>query len=238
MLRAAADAAYLGRADRPAHAAALRRRSGDPEPTRGAAETRDAFVALLGGGDAMVPLVELLDEHGLLVRYLPEWDSGPLPAAAQRVPPLHRRPPPPRGGGAAPTTLVRSVRRPDLLLVGALLHDLGKGGRATTPTTASCWPRRSPTRMGFAPADVAVLVDLVRHHLLLPSFATGRDLDDPATIAAVADAVGTEDTLDLLAALTVADSIATGPTAWGRVEGRPGRPSGRASARRAAPTRR
>jgi [protein-PII] uridylyltransferase len=59
-----------------------------------------------------------------------------------------------------------------------------------------------------------VLVDLVRHHLLLPSFATGRDLDDPATIAAVADAAATEDTLDLLAALTVADSIATGPTAW------------------------
>jgi [protein-PII] uridylyltransferase len=68
--------------------------------------------------------------------------------------------------------------------------------------------------MGFTPADVAVLVDLVRHHLLLPIFATGRDLEDPATIAAVADAAGTEDTLDLLAALTVADSVATGPTAW------------------------
>jgi [protein-PII] uridylyltransferase len=61
---------------------------------------------------------------------------------------------------------------------------------------------------------VAALVDLVRHHLLLPSFATGRDLEDPATVAAVADAVGAEDTLDLLHALTVADSIATGPTAW------------------------
>jgi [protein-PII] uridylyltransferase len=68
--------------------------------------------------------------------------------------------------------------------------------------------------MGFAAADVAVLVDLVRFHLLLPSFATGRDLDDPATVAAVADAVQSEDTLELLAALTVADSIATGPTAW------------------------
>ena len=96
------------------------------------------------------------------------------------------------------------------------------------------------TRMGFDPDDVAVLVDLVRHHLLLPSFATGRDLEDPATIATVADAAGTEDTLDLLAALTVADSIATGPTAWSdwkagllRATGRP-RPGGAAHGARAS----
>jgi [protein-PII] uridylyltransferase len=68
--------------------------------------------------------------------------------------------------------------------------------------------------MGFTPADVAVLVTMVRQHLLLPSFATGRDLEDAATIAAVADAAGTEDTLDLLAALTVSDSLATGSSAW------------------------
>ena len=92
--------------------------------------------------------------------------------------------------------------------------------------------------MGFDADDVAVLVDLVRHHLLLPSFATGRDLEDPATIATVADAAGTEDTLDLLAALTVADSIATGPTAWSDVEGRSARPTGRAGPGRAASTRR
>jgi [protein-PII] uridylyltransferase len=110
--------------------------------------------------------------------------------------------------------LVRSVRRPDLLLVGALLHDLGKGGPGDHTDNGILLAQRVATRMGFAPDDVAVLVDLVRHHLLLPSFATGRDLDDPATLWAVADLVGTEDTLELLAALTVADSLATGPTAW------------------------
>ena len=93
--------------------------------------------------------------------------------------------------------------------------------------------------MGFDPADVAVLVDLVRHHLLLPSFATGRDLDDPATIDAVADAVGTEDTLDLLAALTVADSLATGPTAWSAWKAGLRRAAWSTQARaRAAPARR
>ncbi|MCO6722956.1 [protein-PII] uridylyltransferase, partial [Streptomyces sp. Vc714c-19] len=53
-----------------------------------------------------------------------------------------------------------------------------------------------------------------RHHLLLVETATRRDLDDPATVRAVAKAVGTEHTLELLHALTEADALATGPAAW------------------------
>jgi [protein-PII] uridylyltransferase len=70
-------------------------------------------------------------------------------------------------------------------------------------------------RMGFAPADVGTLVALVEHHLLLPDVATRRDLDDPGTLELVVKAVGDEGTLELLAALTEADSLATGPAAWG-----------------------
>ncbi len=69
--------------------------------------------------------------------------------------------------------------------------------------------------MGFPPDDVRTLVTLVRNHLLLAELATRRDLDDPATIEAVTKAVGDRQTLDLLAALTEADSLATGPAAWG-----------------------
>ena len=70
--------------------------------------------------------------------------------------------------------------------------------------------------MGFPPGDVAILQTLVRHHLLLPDVATRRDLDDPATLERVAVATGDLLTLGLLAALTEADSLATGPAAWGR----------------------
>ncbi|HVE98689.1 MAG TPA: [protein-PII] uridylyltransferase, partial [Mycobacteriales bacterium] len=55
---------------------------------------------------------------------------------------------------------------------------------------------------------------MVRHHLLLPDVATRRDLDDLATIESVADAVGSRDLLDLLAALAEADGLATGAAAW------------------------
>ena len=56
---------------------------------------------------------------------------------------------------------------------------------------------------------------MVRLHLLLPDTATRRDLDDPATAERVANEVGDRSTLDLLAALVEADSLATGPSAWG-----------------------
>src|SRR5205807_5314970 len=69
--------------------------------------------------------------------------------------------------------------------------------------------------MGFPPDDISILKTLVRHHLLLAETATRRDLGDESTILSVAAAVGNQTTLELLAALTEADSLATGPAAWG-----------------------
>jgi [protein-PII] uridylyltransferase len=53
---------------------------------------------------------------------------------------------------------------------------------------------------------------LVLHHLLLPDIATTRDLDDPDVISAVAVAVKDTRTLELLLALSLSDSRATGPS--------------------------
>jgi [protein-PII] uridylyltransferase len=111
--------------------------------------------------------------------------------------------------------LADTVERPELLLVGTLLHDIGKGFPGDHTTVGIEVVDRIARRMGFDDDDVAVLVDLVRHHLLLPDTATRRDLDDPTTIARVAEAAGNRLTLHLLAALTEADSKATGPSAWG-----------------------
>ncbi len=62
-------------------------------------------------------------------------------------------------------------------------------------------------------------------HLLLASVATSRDLTDPVTIDTVVAAVGDRSSLELLAALTKADSLATSDTLWTTLEGRADRRS-------------
>jgi [protein-PII] uridylyltransferase len=111
--------------------------------------------------------------------------------------------------------LTRRVARPDLLLLGALLHDIGKGWPGDHTDAGVAVVPEIGRRLGLARHDVDVLIRLIRHHLLLPDSATRRDLDDPATVRAVAEAVEDRQTLELLHALTEADALATGPAAWG-----------------------
>jgi [protein-PII] uridylyltransferase len=212
-LRLAATAAEL---DRPIARGSLHRLA-DRMPPPGdpwADETRDAFVALLALGRPAIDKIESLDQHGLLVHLIPEWEAvrNKPQRNAYHTFTVDRHL---LEAAALAASLTDTVERPDLLLVGTLLHDIGKGFPGDHTTVGIEVVDRIATRMGFAPADVSVLVDLVRHHLLLPDAATRRDLDDPTTIARVAQAAGNPLTLHLLAALTEADSKATGPSAWG-----------------------
>jgi [protein-PII] uridylyltransferase len=211
--RLAATAAEL---DRPIARGALHRLAdrmpppGDPWPP----ELLAALVRVLAAGRPAIRAMESLDQLGLVVRLIPEWaavrnkpqrnayhtftvDRHLLEAAAQA------------------SALLDRVERPDLLLIGALLHDIGKGFPGDHTDVGIEMVQTMGTRMGFSPADVSVLVDMVRHHLLLPDTATRRDLDDPTTITNVTRAAGDPVTLHLLGALTEADSLATGPSAWG-----------------------
>jgi len=175
---------------------------------------RHAFVRLLGAGTPAVPAVEALDRHGLWAQLLPEWDAvrnRPQRNAYHRF--TVDRHLLEAATQAAPLALTSP--RPDLLLVGALLHDIGKGRPGDHSTVGQQLAEHIAARMGFGAPDRAVVGTLVRLHLLLPDAATRRDLDDPATVTAVADAVGDVTTLSLLAALAEADGLATGPSAWG-----------------------
>ena len=181
----------------------------DPWP----ASVRDDLLTLLGAGHAAIPLFEALDQHGLIVRVLPEWEAvrnRPQRNAYHRFT-VDRHLCETAANAAA---LSRDVDRPDLLLVGAWLHDLGKGYPGDHTEVGVGLMETIAARMGFNDDDVSVLCDLVRHHLLLADVATRRDLDDPRTAETVAAAVGRRDTLELLAALTEADGLATGPAAW------------------------
>ena len=101
----------------------------------------------------------------------------------------------------------------DLLLLVAFLHDVGKAWPGDHSEVGADLVAAWLARMGFDEGRQRRAATLVRHHLLLPTVAEQRDLDDPAELRAVADAVGDGDLLDMLYLLSLADARATGPSA-------------------------
>jgi [protein-PII] uridylyltransferase len=183
-------------------------------PERWPAGAVDKLVGLLLEGHAAIPVMEALDQRGLITRMLPEW--APVRSRPQRN--AYHRYTVDRHlweATANAAELVDSVSRPDLLVLGALFHDIGKGYPGDHTDAGVELVHELAPRIGVPPRDAEVLEAMVRYHLLLPDVAVRRDLADPATIQFVADAVGDQDVLDLLHALTIADSKATGPSAWG-----------------------
>jgi [protein-PII] uridylyltransferase len=177
-------------------------------------EARWLLTDLLMVGHPFIPVVEALDQLGLFHRMIPEWEatrSRPQRNAYHRFTVDRHL----CEAAAEAAKLIDRVDRPDLLVLGALLHDIGKGYPGDHIDVGIQLVDRIGARMGYSDEEVAVLVSMVRHHLLLPDVATRRDLDDEGTIRSVASHVGSVETLELLGALTEADSIATGPAAWG-----------------------
>ncbi|MFE0646334.1 [protein-PII] uridylyltransferase [Streptomyces sp. NPDC058877] len=211
-LRAAAAAAQSAL---PVSLHAVRRlaAAAKPLPVPWPAEAREELVTLLGAGDATVPVWEALEAEGIITRLLPDWER--VRCRPQRNP-VHTWTVDRHLVETAvrASSLTRRVGRPDLLLVAALLHDIGKGWPGDHSVAGETIARDLAVRIGFDRADTAVIATVVRHHLLLVETATRRDLDDPATVQSVATAVGSLGTLELLHALTEADALATGPAAW------------------------
>ncbi|MEV7074614.1 [protein-PII] uridylyltransferase [Streptomyces sp. NPDC093990] len=211
-LRAAAAAAQAGL---PLSLHAVRRMAAGvrPLPTPWPAEAREQLVTLLGSGRPTIEVWEALEAEGLITRMLPDWER--VRCRPQRnavhIWTVDRHL---IETAVRASEFTRRVHRPDLLLVAALLHDIGKGWPGDHSVAGEIIAKDVAARIGFDRDDVAVLSTLVRHHLLLVDTATRRDLEDPATVRSVAEAVGSQGTLELLHALTEADALATGPAAW------------------------
>ncbi|HJY71428.1 MAG TPA: [protein-PII] uridylyltransferase, partial [Streptosporangiaceae bacterium] len=184
-----------------------------PLPVPWPAAARDSLLALLGAGQAAVSVWEALDTEGLVTSLIPDWER--VRNRPQRNP-LHTFTVDRHLAEAAAraAALTREVARPDLLLLAALLHDVGKGWPGDHSVTGEVVARDVGRRMGLPASDVDLVASAVRLHLLLPMIATRRDLDDPVTVKQVATTVRSRALLELLHALAIADGLATGPAAW------------------------
>src|SRR5690606_13148153 len=186
---------------------ALRR---DPAASR-------AFLDVLAHGRQPYRVLSMMNETGLLGRFLPEFarvvgqtqfnmyhaftvDEHTLQAIGiindigrGKLKAAH-----PLSSEVMPLIADREV-----LYLAMLLHDVGKGGSRGQLEDGAIAARRACERLGLEPRRAELVAWLVRHHLSLSDFAQKRDLSDPATVAAFADLVGDPERLRMLLVLTV-----------------------------------
>ncbi|GAA4530622.1 [protein-PII] uridylyltransferase [Brachybacterium paraconglomeratum] len=175
---------------------------------------RDTLVDALAG-EHFAEVYESLDIKGVFSRWVPNWAeirNRPQRSAVHRFTVDRHQ---------VETVLeaqrfLSRVGRPDLLLVAALLHDLGKRPDAHDHAAEGApLAEAAAQHLGFDRSDAHRIGALVREHLTLIDLATGRDLADPSTVRELLAAVDEDlDVLEILRALTEADAIAAGPSAW------------------------
>ena len=198
-----------------------------PKLRRDPAATR-AFLDILAHGQRPYRTLGLMNETGLLGRFLPEWgrivgqtqfnmyhaytvDEHTLQAigvindiARGKLKADH----------PMASEIVHLIADMEALMLAMLLHDVGKGGERGQLEDGAIAARRACERLGVDPRRIELVVWLVRSHLALSDYAQKRDVSDPATVRAFAELVGDPERLRMLLVLTVADIRAVGPGVW------------------------
>ena len=142
-----------------------------PCRSRGHARHATCWCGCSRPGRGLLGVWETLEETGALARILPEWERIRLLPHASVI---HRFTVDRHVVETCieASALIRQVARPDVLMVAALLHDIGKGGLTEHSVAGEPIARAIATRMGFEADAVDLIATLVRRHLLLAQIAT------------------------------------------------------------------
>jgi [protein-PII] uridylyltransferase len=191
---------------------------------------RDLFLAISGTWGRVALTFSEMHELGVLGRYLPEfgaitclvqYDAYHKYTADQHsllaVEHLEALAPGQSAESEGAALVFNEVEKPELLILGMLLHDIGKAKGHGHVAKGIPLIRELTTRIALPPDDAASVEFLVAHHLTMSHVAQRRDIDDPKTIADFAAIVGDPQRLRLLYLLTYADMRAVGPgvlTGW------------------------
>ena len=189
-------------------------------------EARAAFMALLRGRQPVQTLTRMA-RLGILGRWIPAFAnvSGRMQfdlfhvytvdqhtlAVLANIAAFAR-------GGDERFSLAQDVwprlRKPELLLLAALFHDIAKGRGGDHSQLGAVDARAFGEAMALPAGDVATVEWLVAQHLLMSMTAQKQDIADPEVIHAFAQKVGDRERLELLYLLTCADIAGTSPKLW------------------------
>lgn len=182
----------------------------DPWPTALAGD----FFRVLSSPQNSRRVIKQMDRHGLWARYVPEWDRirGLMPREPSHVFTIDEHSLNTVANCALETV---AVARPDLLLLGALYHDMGKGTPRPHEQVGAEMVARTAHRMGLNLRDRACVQTLVAEHTTIVRIVRRMDPESDEALDILLDAVRYDlVTLNLLEVLTEADARATGPGVW------------------------
>ncbi len=197
---------------------------------RASPAARDLFLGICRSWGRVTQTLREMHELGVLGRYLPEW--GALTCLVQydvyhrftadqhsliAVENLEALAPGQSADSEGNAQVVSEVERPGLLMMGMLLHDIGKGKGHGHVAKGIPLIETLTARMGLAADDADKVIFLVAHHLTMSHIAQRRDIDDPKTMESLAEVCRTPERLRMLYLLTCADMRAVGPgimTGW------------------------
>ena len=106
------------------------------------------------------------------------------------------------------------LRKPELLLLAGLFHDIAKGRGGDHSELGEEDARAFCTDHGLSQGDTELVAWLVRQHLVMSTTAQRQDISDPDVVQRFAALVGERERLDYLYLLTIADIAGTSPKLW------------------------
>lgn len=187
---------------------------------RSSARMSKPFFEIIESGKDVLSVLEMMLETGLLSAYIPEFSHIESLAQhdvyhiytvdrhlLQSVAELH-------DVVRTEKLILQNVSSVHVLFLATLLHDIGKGEGGDHSSIGAGRVAEVGGRLGLDRGDQASLEFVVRYHLFMPENALRRDLSDEVFIRQCAGKVGNGDRLAMLYLIAVADSRATGPSAW------------------------
>lgn len=191
-------------------------------------ENQKLFLSLMNQEVGVTREFRRMNRYGILARYIPEFGNlvgrmqfdmfhiytvdqhtiavlgnsriFTVPEGKQRFPKA--------------TNIYYRLDKPELLHLGALFHDIGKGCGGDHSVIGEEIADRFCSEHNMSKSDRRFVAWLVRNHLLMSMTAQRKDISDPQVIQDFAEQMGDQRHLDYLYLLTIADINGTNPTLW------------------------